>query len=280
MRKLIIIVSFFVAISTFSQQVDLVKKAQEITEEGKFLYRLEMAAWHGTDIFLESFKEKARIGGYFTYIEKDTPKCLFFSKGDIPKVIGVVSFGDIKVVETATIDFKERDFKQDEKELYTMRTTALQEIQQDTLFKKYTNTNFNLIPVIYKDERKVYVLTGPKKEGVVLFGNDYLMVFDKQDNLLEKKEIHRNLIPIKFEMEEQDESKKIVASVHSHAVETGEFITPTDICTLMLYGKFTGWKRHIVISENYVSIWDCISESLVIMTTEEYERMRDEEKYG
>ncbi|MFT4221567.1 hypothetical protein [Dysgonomonas sp.] len=280
MRKLIIIVSFFVAISTFSQQVDLVKKAQEITEEGKFLYRLEMAAWHGTDIFLESFKEKARIGGYFTYIEKDTPKCLFFSKGDIPKVIGVVSFGDIKVVETATIDFKERDFKQDEKELYTMRTTALQEIQQDTLFKKYTNTNFNLIPVIYKDERKVYVLTGPKKEGVVLFGNDYLMVFDKQDNLLEKKEIHRNLIPIKFEMEEQDEIKKIVASVHSHAVETGEFITPTDICTLMLYGKFTGWKRHIVISENYVSIWDCISESLVIMTTEEYERMRDEEKYG
>ncbi len=280
MRKLIIIVSFFVAISTFSQQVDLVKKAQEITEEGKFLYRLEMAAWHGTDIFLESFKEKARIGGYFTYIEKDTPKCLFFSKGDIPKVIGVVSFGDIKVVETVTIDFKERDFKQDEKELYTMRTTALQEIQQDTLFKKYTNTNFNLIPVIYKDERKVYVLTGPKKEGVVLFGNDYLMVFDKQDNLLEKKEIHRNLIPIKFEMEEQDESKKIVASVHSHAVETGEFITPTDICTLMLYGKFTGWKRHIVISENYVSIWDCISESLVIMTTEEYERMRDEEKYG
>lgn len=280
MRRLIIIILSFFAINAFSQQIDLKKKAQEITEEGKSLYRLEMAAWHGTDIFLESFKEKTRIGGYFTYIEKDTPKCLFFSKGDNPKVIGVVSFGDIKVVETATIDFKERDFKQDEKELYTMRTTALQEIQHDTLFKKYTNTNFNLIPVIYKDERKVYVLTGPKNEGVVLFGNDYLLAFDKQDNLIEKKEIHRNLIPIKFEMEEQDESKKIVASVHSHAAGTGEFITPTDICTLMLYGKFTGWKRHIVVSENYVSVWDCINESLVIMTTEEYERMRDEEKYG
>ncbi|MDR1091719.1 MAG: hypothetical protein LBL79_11630, partial [Prevotella sp.] len=173
MRKLIIIVSFFVAANAFSQQVDPVKKAQEIAEEGKYLYRLEMAAWHGTDIFPESFTEKSRIGGYFTYIEKDTPKCLFFSKGDNPKVIGVVSFGDIKVVETATIDFKERDFKRDEKELYTMRTTALQQIQQDTLFRKYTNTNFNLIPVVYKEERKVYVLTAPKKEGVVLFGNDY-----------------------------------------------------------------------------------------------------------
>ena len=273
-------ISLCVTISAFTQQVDLVKKAQEITEEGKYLYRLEMAAWHGTDIFLESFKEKTRIGGYFTYIEKDTPKCLFFSKGDTPKVIGVVSFGDIKVVETATIDFKERAFRQDEKELYTMRTTALQQIQEDSLFKKYTNTNFNLIPVIYKDERKVYVLTGPKKEGVVLFGNDYLMTFDKQDILVEKKDIHRNLIPIKFELEDRDESKEVVASVHSHAAETGEFITPTDICTLMLYGKFTGWKHHVVISENYVSVWDCISESLVIMTTEEYERMRDEEKYG
>lgn len=280
MRKLILFISLFVAISTFSQQVDLVRKAQEITEEGKYLYRLEMAAWHGTDIFLESFKEKTRIGGYFTFIEKDTPKCLFFSKGDTPKVIGVVSFGDIKVVETATIDFKERDFKQEEKELYAMRTTVLQHIQQDTLFQKYTNTNFNLLPVIYKGERKVYVLTAPKKEGVVLFGNDYLMTFDKQDILVEKKEIHRNLIPIKFELEDHDESKEIVASVHSHAAETGEFITPTDICTLMLYGKFTGWERHIVISENYVSVWDCINESLVIMTTEEYEKMRDEEKYG
>lgn len=280
MRKLIIIILSFFAINTFSQQIDLVRKAHKITEEGKYLYRLEMAAWHGTDIFLESFKEKARIGGYFTYMEKDTPKCLFFSKGDTPKVLGVVSFGDIKVVETATIDFKERDFKQEEKELYVMRTTALQHIQQDTLFKKYTNTNFNLLPVIYKGEKKVYVLTAPKKEGVVLFGNDYMMTFDKQDNLLDKKEIHRNLIPIKFELEDHDDSKEIVASVHSHAAETGEFITPTDICTLMLYGKFTGWKRHIVISENYVSVWDCISESLVIITTEEYERMRDEEKYG
>jgi hypothetical protein len=280
MRGLIIIVVLFFAINAFSQPIDLVKKAQEITEEGKSLYKLEMAAWHGTDIFLESFKGKTRVGGYFTYMEKDTPKCLFFSKGDNPKVIGVVSFGDIKVVETATIDFKERDFKQNEKELYTMRTTALQEIQQDTLFKKYTNTNFNLIPAIYKGKRKVYVLTGPAKEGVVLFGNDYCLAFDKQDNLIEKKGIHRNLIPIKFEMEEQDESKKMVASIHSHTAGTSEFITPTDICTLMLYGKFTGWKCHIVISENYVSVWDCINESLVIMTVEEYERMRDEEKYG
>lgn len=267
----------FLSISSFSQQKDLVKKAQEITEEGKYLYKLEMASWYGTDIFLENFKERARIGGYFSYIDKDTPKCLFFSKGENPRVIGVVSFGNIKLIETASIDFKERDFKKNEKELYTIRTKALSQIQQDTLFKSYSNANLNLIPIINKGERKVYVLTGPKKAGVVLFGNDYLIKFDDNINIVEKKALHRNLIPIEFDVEGK---KEAIASVHSHTGETCDFITPTDICTLMLYAKFAKWKQHIVISENYVSIWDCINESLVIMTTEDYERITDEEKYG
>lgn len=277
MRRLVIVLSFFISMGVFSQNVDLVKKAQEITEEGKHLYKLEMASWYGTDIFLENFKERARIGGYFSYLDKDTPKCLFFSKGENPRVIGVVSFGDIKLIETATIDFKERDFKSNEKELYTIRAKALAQVQQDTLFKSYSNASLNLIPLISKGERKVYVLTGPKKAGVVLFGNDYLITFDDKDDIVEKKSLHRNLIPIEFDVEGK---KEIVASIHSHAAETGPFITPTDICTLMLYAKFAKWKQHIVISEDYVSIWDCINESLVIMTTENYERMTDEEKYG
>lgn len=256
--------------------MDLKRIAEEITEEGKYLYRLETASWYGSDIFLDSFKERERIGGYFSYLDKEIPKCLFFSKGEKPRVIGVVSFGDIKIVETATIDFKERDFKENERHLYNIRKKALTEVQQDSiLFKSYTNTNLNLIPYIRNGERKVYALTGPKVAGVVLFGNDYLLTFDNQDNLLSKKEIHQNLIPIEFE-----KGQNAVASVHSHAPETGDFITPTDICTLMLYAKFAEWKRHIVISKNYVSIWNCEAETLVIITREEYDRMVEEEKYG
>lgn len=273
---LLIFILTFLSVNLFSQKIDLQKKANEITEEGKYLYRLEMASWYGSDIFLENFKERERIGGYFSYLDKNTPKCLFFSKGENPKVIGVVSFGDIKIVETATIDFKERDFNEGEKHLYNIRKKALNEVQQDSvLFKSYTNTNLNLIPYIKDGEKKVYALTGPKVAGVVLFGNDYLMTFDSQDNLSSKKEIHQNLIPIEFK-----EGQNAVASIHSHLPETGDFITPTDICTLMLYAKYAEWKRHIVISDNYVSIWNCEAESLVIITREEYDRMVEEEKYG
>ena len=272
MKKSITLLFLFISLNSFSQSIDLVKKAQEITDEGKLLYKLELAAWYGTDIFFENFKERERMGGYFSYMDKNTPKCLFFSKGENPRVIGVVSFGDIKIVETATIDFKERDFKKNERELYVIRTKALAEIRQDTtLFKTYTNANLNLIPVIKDEDRNVYVLTGPKNAGVVLFGNDYLITFDKQDNLIGKKAIHRNLIPIEFKL---DSDKEVIATVHSHAQETGDFITPTDICTLMLYAKFAKWKQHYVISQHYVSIWDCEQESLVIMTNEDFEKMK------
>lgn len=271
MKKITFILFLLFSVSVYSQNTELDKIAQDITEEGKLLYRLELAAWYGMDIFKDNFKENNRIGGYFSYLDSNTPKCLIFSNEQNPRVIGVVSFGDIKLIETATIDFKKRDFKVNEKELYTIRAKALIEIQQDTLFKNYTNTNLNLIPLIYKDARKVYVLTGPKNVGVVLFGNDYLMSFDKQHNLTEKKELHKNLIPIEF-----DEDKDTSLTIHYHSSASDDFITPTDICTLMLYAKFAGWKKHIVVSQNYASIWDCENETLQIMTKEEFQKIEHE----
>jgi len=113
-------------------------------------------------------------------------------------------------------------------------------------------------------------MTGPSKVGVVLFGNDYLLTFDKNDNLTAKKAIHRNLIPIHFE-----ENMEVEASVHSHSRETGDFITPTDVCTLMLYGRYAQWKKHYVMSARYVSIWDCEQETLRIVTTEDFEKIKD-----
>jgi hypothetical protein len=113
----------------------------------------------------------------------------------------------------------------------------------------------------------VYVLTGPKVTGVVIFGNDFLMTFDERDNLKDKKEIHRNLIPIEFE-----KGQNTVGAMHSHTFGTSDFITPTDICTLMLYAKFAGWESHIVLSQKYVSIWNCDAETLTLMTWEEYEK--------
>lgn len=170
------------------------EQTQPIVEEGKRLYKSEMASWYGTDLFLESYKDRANIGGYFSYLEANgIAKCIFFSKSDKPKVIGTISFDSTYNAKTATTDLTERDLTDNESDLFIIRKNALSTINSDTLFKTYNNTNLNLIPLIYEGEKKVYVLTGPQHNGVVIFGNDYLLTFDKDNNLSGKRQLHKTL---------------------------------------------------------------------------------------
>lgn len=249
---------------TLSAQPNPTEQAQPIVQEGKLLYRSEMASWYGTDLFLKTYKDRENIGGYFSYAEKDLAKCIFFSKGDAPQVIGEIIFDSTYHIQTATTNLTERIFTSHETDLYTIRKIAFAEIHSDTLFKTYKNSNLNLIPLISNNEKKVYVLTGPHKNGVVIFGNDYLLVFNQENQLLSKKTLHKNMIPINYEVNEP-EDKQTVGAMHSHLPETGDFITATDICTLMLYEKFTKWKQHNVFSKKYLSIWNCLTDELVVV---------------
>ncbi len=262
MQKLTVLAGFMIIAFNTLAQDNIQVLTKPIVDEGKLLYKSEMASWYGTDIFLEKVTDKSKIGGYFSYSEGDIAKCIFFSKGDEPKVTGTISFDSTYDTRTAKTDLVERAFTKTEHDLYTMRMNALNIINSDTLFKFYKNTNLNLIPIISNGEKKVYVLTGPKLNGVVIFGNDYLLTFDNENQLLVKKQLHKNIISVDYN-DKSKEGAVVVGAVHSHLPETGDFITATDICTLMLYSKFAGWKSQTVVSENYISIWNCESNSLI-----------------
>lgn len=235
-----------------------------------------MASWHGTDVFLERFKdEKANIGGYFSYSEKNFIKCVFFSKEEHPKVLGTISFDSTYNIDKAGVDGTRRDFTSIEMDIYSIRKTALNIINSDTLFKTYQNTNLNLIPLVDSGQKKVYVITGPQITGLVVFGNDYLLTFDKDNNLLTRRQLHKNIIPINYGNED---GKVIFGTMHSHLPETGDFITATDVCTLMLYEKFAKWKQHIVISAKYVSIWDCEKDKIIALTKQAWENISNDQK--
>ena len=65
-KVLNILASIIICQITFGQsKTD--KITSKIIEEGKMLYKSEMASWYGTDIFIEKFKEKEKIGGYLSY---------------------------------------------------------------------------------------------------------------------------------------------------------------------------------------------------------------------
>jgi hypothetical protein len=277
MTNLTTFLLILLSLDVFGQN-NATEQAQPIVAEGKRLYKSEMASWYGTDLFLENYKDRANIGGYFSYSDNDIAKCIFFSKADTPKVIGTISFDSTYNTKTAITDFNERNFTANENELYSIRKIALATINSDTLFKTYKNTNLNLIPLINGNEKKVYVLTGPQQNGVVIFGNDYLLTFDKDNNLITKKQLHKNIIPINYDNKEED-GKEIEGTMHSHLPETGYFITATDICTLMLYEKFTGWKQHNVVSKNYLNIWNCLTNELTVIPMSTIEKInKDQEK--
>lgn len=274
--KLIFLIKFFVClISQSCAQKSPTEEAKPIVAEAKLMYKSEMASWYGTDLFIQQYEKRENIGGYFSYTENEISKCVFYSKTTPPLVIGTISFDKTFDITKATVELAERKLTNKENDFYTIRQLALNEIESDTMFKSYANTNFNLIPLISENEKKVYVLTGPKKLGIVIFGNDYLITFNKDNKLISKRQLHKNIIPVNYGEKDQHGNENIGA-IHSHLPETGDFMTATDICTLMLYARFAKWKQHTVVSEKYLNIWNCETEELLVLPLDEAKKIQED----
>ncbi|MCF8426705.1 MAG: hypothetical protein K9H61_03075 [Bacteroidia bacterium] len=255
--------TFFISLSLFAQ-----KNAEEqaIVDEGKMLFKSEMASWNATDILQEKYSELLEgVGGYFSYPVGERELCVFFSKENTPNVILEISFDSSFSVKKAEIKKVYRGFTPFENDMYAIRKVALKLINSDTFFLKYENTALNLIPLIEGESRKVFVLTGPRQNGVVIFGNDYLIQFDTSNQILSKKRLHKNIIPNEYSSNKKKGKGTEVGGVHMHLPGTGVYITSTDICTLMLYQKRAGWKSYMVMSEKYMNIWTCESNSLAVV---------------
>jgi hypothetical protein len=248
----------------------------EILQEGTQLYKSEMASWVGTDLFLAKYGDrKEHAGGYFSYVSGDKATCVFFSKDATPKAIATFTFDSSYNAQTAIVDGQERALTRHEHDLVTIRQIAIRAYTSDTMFHSYKNMNPNFIPISDKQGKRVYVLTAPQEQGIIVFGNDYLLTFDNTNTLKQKRPLHKNLIPIKYD---QQDGKLVLATMHTHLPETGDLITPTDVCTLLLYAPHIPWGQHFVIGSQHVSIWDCKDKDLIIMKKEAWDKIMATEK--
>ena len=271
MKPLLFLLTFLFNTLCFSQNLE--KIAKEIQDEGITLYRSEMASWYGTDIFLENYKDRENIGGYFSYIDDGVPKCVFYSKAE--KIIGTIAFPTNYLPANAKLDLTDRAFTPTEQEYLDLRKAAFARMENDTIFKYYENVNFNVVPMINGKERKVYLLSGPKVNNIVLFGNDYLLQFNKQNKITSVEQLHKSLIVQKIVDEEVG---KTVSAIHSHVVKNWPYMTPTDICTLMLYQHLTDWETYTVVNKDFTSIWNCKTNHLTIMKTDVLKKIFDDRK--
>jgi hypothetical protein len=257
-----------ISISSYGQG-KIEKLKNQVLKEGFLLYESEKASWHGSDFFLEKFTDRSKIGGYVSYTDGNNPKCVFFSKEDNNKVIGTITFDANFNLSNVTTDLTERPVSDLEKEYLDLRVKAYDRINNDTIFKHYKNTNYNIVPLISGKEKRVYVLTASTENGKIVIGNDYLIEFNSKGDVKKTERLHKGMLLFEF----GDKEKKIVGASHSHLPEYNEIITPTDICTSMLYQDFTHWETHTVISKKYVSIWNCEKRELVIITKKAWERI-------
>lgn len=259
---------FWICISTaFAQKKDLVAIAESIEHEAKVLYLSEKASWHGTDIFMDKLKDKkSLIGSYISYDTGKGVNNVFFAKGDDPEVLSTITFNYDLDLKNYKLDTVSRKLTKKEQELVKLRQAALAIVRTDTTFQRYRNTNLNIITTM--NSKKVYVVTAPTVNGLIVLGNDYLLTFDKKNQLITKQKIHQDIQV--FNVKPNDGQ---VAAIHTHLPSTGAYITATDICTLMLYKDFTSWGQHMVTSKDYVSIWDMKKDKLLILTAEAFEKI-------
>ena len=270
MKKLLTLITLFILAQNATAQKNRLRQiADSIYAEGEMLYRSEWASGHSTQIFASSFGGKKLLsGGYFSYETNKKMTTIFFSKNEDPVVLATVKFDHGLDSSKYSIGTTTRKFTENEKEFYIIRSKAAQAVLTDTLFKFYQNTSLNLVPIIKNGTKKVYVITAQTAPDAVLLGNDYLINFDKDNDIIKKTKLHNNLIPLGTGGKEA-----IKASSHQHLGETSPFITATDICAFKLWKAKTTWVISFVVSAGYVSAWHFRDEFLEILTQDEWQKI-------
>lgn len=259
----------FLSISSLlaAQPLSLTKIADSIKAEGEALYRSEWASGHGTAIFNANYslRKKLLSGGYLSYETKKDVVNIFFSKDEHPKVIATLKFDKRLDESKFTIDTITRTFNDTEEDLFVLREKAAKEVTSSPFFTFYENTSFNIIPIITNGRKKVYVVTAQTSPDIVLLGNDYLINFDEENNVLNKIKLHNNLIPLA-----NGGNEVIEASSHQHLSNTSEFITATDVCAFKLWKPKITWVITFVVSAGYISAWHFRDEYFEILTQTEF----------
>ncbi len=242
---------------------ELAVKSREIKKEGLLLYRLEKASWKGTDLFIEKYSMPIGVGGYFSYPIGNKTRFVFVSNEDDPKIMFSADYDSTFSKETVESNNERRSLSSLEKEYFFLRRKVRDSIVNCPIVKWYQNTNFNIVPIIEKDRHIAYIMTGSKDNGTVYFGNDYLVIFDKNNKIELINKLHEGLIPIDVRPEHLSDST--IGCIHNHLPYYSSFITPTDICTSMLYQYNKNIKQISIVSNKYVSIWNSETTGLVIV---------------
>jgi hypothetical protein len=264
MKKLFFTLLSVLMIGNAMAQDKLQDEVKPVITEGKAIYELEMANRVGNNLFKSSYKGKEVVAGFVSYPSNENIVTVFYSAGEKPKALGSIVFDKSFEADASKMELGTRDLTPAESELMKLNIKASNLTQDAEAFTLPSGAKFDLVPMISANTRKVFVLTESTKEGIVIFGNDYLLTFDSKLNVTDKKSLHKNMAAVEYDKDAGTANDK--GSTHTHLAQEGEMVTATDIATLFLYEKSTKWSQHTFISENYIFFWNYGTHDLQVIT--------------
>jgi hypothetical protein len=246
------------AFNGFSQNIDSLRAAT--LNEAILLYRLELASWHSTDVLMAKAKEKLNeMNGYASYVEGKNTRAIFWNADN--KIVFTVTFDSLASPRNGIVDRDIRNATDFEIDLIGLRNAAYNLLvnNKDKFFSFYENTHPNLVPLLTKTERVVFILTGAT-QNELLVGNDYKLVFDQKYTVVKKLKLHNSLIRLSGESDD-----KVEGSVHTHILDDQPLMTSTDICTFLLYKDIVKMTKHTVVSKKWISIFHADGANLIVV---------------
>jgi hypothetical protein len=252
-----------------------------IVKEGYELYHLERASWISTDLLKEKFsniKYVKGFAGYITYHGTDNIISTYWKNiNDENKIFITYKFNSNADSSSVSIDNSLREPNNAEKYFFSCRNRMLKLIiDSNKYFQAPEGCSFNFIFLKDKDRLRIIALTGPTEPGIVPFGNDFQFIFDHSGEFLYGGLIHSAMVnldkpekcpsydPVKIEMDNDGNSK---LCSHYHHASIPKFITSTDICNFLLYGK---GDYFAVYSRDYVSLFTKNDSPKLGIWTNEY----------
>ncbi|PCH69436.1 MAG: hypothetical protein COC01_01420 [Bacteroidetes bacterium] len=260
--------SLFLHIITFfhyfllSAQPNLQQISDSIINEGFELYRLEKARENAA-VLIKNKLSIENVFGLISYIENNAIITLVLSGNEKkPSIKFKLSYDESFADPTTNIN-KNTLPTSFEKTLIKIRNKITKiSSNKNGFITADPRVNLNMVFLWRGNKILVYLIPYDNNPVVISFGNDYLFTFNTKGKLLSKQKLHNNLIEVEAKLKIKEE--EVVSSFHTHGSQSSPYITPSDICILLMNKGQVEWGSHLTLSPLYLSFFDLATHALSI----------------
>ncbi len=268
MKQILTYFSIFLTTVAFGQ--DLEQLSNKILAEGIELYRNEKASWISTDSVPEADREL--VNGYFSYSDGKNYFSIYVDKTD-KSAVYKFTFSPVGNLEIELIQ-TEKNIPLSESEINILSVRKKAVGLSSMWYQQFGYTQIvNPNIIIYRTEPEfiVYAIPGAKQHGLLPIGGDLRMTFKPDGELNRIDPIHNNLIPLNTDTPEET---AYMAHEHRGKRLAKEYMTSTDVCTLLLYRQFLKEEKHLSVHKKFISEFYYNEPRLVIRQNIEKLKLR------